>query len=263
MSELTCVVLPTYNEAENVAAMVHAIRTSLAASWPCRVIVVDDASPDGTGEIADRLAATDPVMRVLHRPRKEGLGPAYADGLAAALESGADFVVQMDCDFSHDPADLPRLLAAARNGANVVVGSRYVKGGGIDGWSAPRRRMSAFGSWYARRLLNVPVRDLTAGFKCFRAEALRALPYGQARSAGYAFHVEMTSRAVIAGLRVVEIPIIFRERRAGRSKMTPRIAMEAAWVVLLMAFADGVSLRRHCRRCSSWVRQRVAALRAG
>jgi dolichol-phosphate mannosyltransferase len=234
MAELTCVVLPTYNEAENIAALVELIRASLAASRPFRIIVVDDASPDGTGEIADRLAATDPAVRVLHRSRKEGLGPAYAAGFAAALESGANFILQMDCDFSHDPGDLPRLLAAARDGADLVVGSRYVEGGEIEGWPASRRWLSLFGSWYARHLLHIPVRDLTAGLKCFRADALRALTDSGARSAGYAFNVEMTSRAFSAGLRVVEIPIVFRERRAGQSKMTPRIALQAAWVVLLM-----------------------------
>ena len=234
MAELTCVVLPTYNEAENITALVELIRASLAASGPFRIIVVDDTSPDGTGEIADRMAAIDPAVRVLHRSRKEGLGPAYAAGFAAALESRADFILQMDCDFSHDPGDLPRLLAAAREGADLVVGSRYVEGGKIEGWPATRRWLSSFGSWYARHLLRVPVRDLTAGFKCFRADALRALPYRGARSAGYAFQIEMTSRAFSAGLRVVEIPIVFRERRAGQSKMTPRIALQAAWVVLLM-----------------------------
>ena len=234
MASVACVVLPTYNEADNVAAVLDAVRRSLAATVPFELVVVDDASPDGTGAIADGVASTDPAVRVVHRPRKEGLGPAYVAGFEAALATGADFVLQMDCDFSHHPADLPRLLAAAGDGADVVVGSRYVRGGRVEGWSTWRRWLSRFGSWYARRLLRIPVCDPTAGFKCFRADALRALPYRTTRSAGYVFQIEMTVHAVDAGLRVVEMPIVFRERRAGRSKMTLRIAVEAAWVVLLM-----------------------------
>jgi dolichol-phosphate mannosyltransferase len=228
-------ILPTYDEAENIAAIVAAGREALerAAPGAHRILVVDDGSPDGTGRIADRLAADHDDVEVLHRPRREGLGPAYLAGFARALDGGAGFVLEMDSDFSHDPADLARLLAAAAD-ADVVLGSRYVAGGGISDWGRVRRAVSRGGSWYARRVLGLDVRDLTGGFKCFRREVLEAIDLPTVRSRGYAFQVELTFRAVRAGFRVVEIPIVFRDRRAGRSKMSWRIAGEAAALVPLL-----------------------------
>jgi dolichol-phosphate mannosyltransferase len=228
-------ILPTYDEAENIAAIVAAGREALerAAPGAHRILVVDDGSPDGTGRIADRLAADHDDVEVLHRPRREGLGPAYLAGFARALDGGAGFVLEMDSDFSHDPADLARLLAAAAD-ADVVLGSRYVAGGGISDWGRVRRAVSRGGSWYARRVLGLDVRDLTGGFKCFRREVLEAIDLPTVRSRGYAFQVELTFRAVRAGFRVVEIPIVFRDRRAGRSKMSWRIAGEAAVLVPLL-----------------------------
>jgi dolichol-phosphate mannosyltransferase len=222
------IVLPTFNEADNLEGVVAAVRAAVPGA---RVLVVDDASPDGTGAIADRLAAADPAVHVLHRPRKEGLGRAYVAGFTRALSHGAEYVVEMDADFSHAPADLPRLLAAARGGADLVLGSRYVPGGGVENWHPLRRAVSQAGCAYARRVLRVPVRDLTGGFKCFRAEALRGIDYAGVRSQGYAFQVELTYRALARGYRVVELPIVFRERREGESKMTWRIAAEAAFMV--------------------------------
>jgi dolichol-phosphate mannosyltransferase len=222
------IVLPTYDEADNLEGIVAAVR---AAVPEARVLVVDDASPDGTGAIADRLAATDPAVQVLHRPGKQGLGRAYVAGFERALAAGAEFVIEMDADFSHAPADVPRLLAAARAGADLALGSRYVPGGGVENWHPVRRLVSRGGCEYARRMLRVPVRDLTGGMKCFRADALRAIDYGSVRSQGYAFQVELTYRTLVAGLRVVELPIVFRERREGQSKMTWRIAAEAAFMV--------------------------------
>jgi dolichol-phosphate mannosyltransferase len=224
------VILPTYDEADNVEPMVRAVRAALAAE-DVRVLVVDDASPDGTGAIADRLAAALPGVGVLHRPGKEGLGQAYVAGFEHALERGAGFVFEMDCDFSHDPAYLPLLLRRARAGADLVLGSRYVPGGGVENWDRVRRTLSRAGSHYARTVLGVGTRDLTGGFKCFRAATLEAVDYRSVRSQGYAFQVELTWRALRAGLRVEEVPIVFRERRDGASKMTPRIALEAAWLV--------------------------------
>jgi dolichol-phosphate mannosyltransferase len=226
-------ILPTYNEAENLAAVVAGARAALSAAAPegFRILVVDDGSPDGTGAIADRLAAAHPEIEVLHRPRRAGLGPAYLAGFARALGAGAGFVCEMDADLSHDPADLVRLLDAVRGGADVALGSRYVAGGGIADWGRLRRAVSRGGSWYARRVLGVDVRDLTGGFKCFRAEVLEAIDLPTVRSRGYAFQVELTYRALCAGFRVVEVPILFRDRRHGESKMSPRIALEAAWLV--------------------------------
>jgi dolichol-phosphate mannosyltransferase len=221
------VVLPTYNEAENLEPLVHAIRDAVDG---VHVLVVDDSSPDGTGAIADRLAEAD-GLEVLHRPRKAGLGQAYVSGFAHALRAGAGYVVEMDADFSHDPADLPRLLAHAQDGTDLVLGSRYVPGGGIEDWDALRRLISRGGCRYARTVLGVGVRDLTGGFKCFRASALEAIDYASVRSQGYAFQVELTYRALMRGLRVAEVPIVFRERTRGESKMTGRIALEAARLV--------------------------------
>jgi dolichol-phosphate mannosyltransferase len=230
-------ILPTFDEAENIEAIVGAARAVLeqAAPGAHRILVVDDGSPDGTGEIADRLAAEHEAVEVLHRTVREGLGPAYLAGFAHALEGGAAYVLEMDADFSHDPADLARLLAAAAD-ADLVLGSRYVAGGGVSDWGRVRRLVSRGGSWYARRVLGLAVRDLTGGFKCFRREVLEAIDLPTVRSRGYAFQVELTHRAVRAGFRVVELPITFRDRQAGRSKMSMRIAGEAALLVPRLRF---------------------------
>jgi dolichol-phosphate mannosyltransferase len=228
-------VLPTFNEAENLETVVAAARRVLGAAAPegFRVLVVDDDSPDGTGALADELAAAHPgEVEVLHRPLREGLGPAYLAGFARALAAGAGHVFEMDADLSHDPADLARLLAAVRDGgADLALGSRYVEGGGVADWGVIRRVVSRGGSGYARRALGVDVRDLTGGFKCFRAEVLRQIDLASVRSRGYAFQVELTYRALVRGLRVVEIPIVFRDRELGASKMSWQITAEAAWLV--------------------------------
>ena len=218
-------ILPTYDEAASLPAVVAAARAALAAE-DLHLLVVDDASPDGTGALAERLGA-----EVLHRPAKRGLGGAYVAGFAHALDRGAELVCQLDADGSHDPAALPAMLALARRDADLVLGSRYVPGGGIVGWSALRRAVSRAGCAYARVVLRVPVRDLTGGMKVWRADALRAIEPVTVRSQGYAFQVELTYRALLRGLRVTETPIVFRERAAGASKMTSRIALEAVWVV--------------------------------
>ena len=221
-------VIPTYNESANVEAIVEAARDVLPPSR--HVLVVDDGSPDGTGEIADRLAETYDDVTVLHRSRKEGLGPAYVAGFGEALAGGAELIAQMDADFSHDPHDLPRLLEAAED-ADVALGSRYVGGGGVTDWGPTRRAVSRLGSAYARTALGIGVHDLTGGFKVFRREVLEAIDLDSMASLGYAFQVETTFRAVRAGFRVVEIPIVFRDRRVGASKMTGGIVLEAAWRV--------------------------------
>jgi dolichol-phosphate mannosyltransferase len=194
------------------------------------VLIVDDASPDGTGELADRLAEELAEVEVLHRERKQGLGRAYVAGFELALGRGADYLLEMDSDFSHDPADLPRLIAGA-GAADLALGSRYVPGGGVTDWGAVRRALSRGGSWYARTLLGVPVQDLTGGFKCFRRQVLETLDLSSVHADGYGFQIELTYRAIQAGFRVVEVPIVFHERRVGRSKMTARIALEAVWKV--------------------------------
>jgi len=226
-------ILPTYNEADNVEAFVAAVRDHLPASR--RVLVVDDSSPDGTGRIADRLAAEHADVEVLHRPRKEGLGPAYIAGFRRALAGGAELILEMDSDFSHDPAYLPRILDAARN-ADLVIGSRYVSGGGVTEWGPLRRAISRGGSAYSRIVLGVAVNDLTGGFKCFRREVLEAIDLDAVRSKGYAFQVELTYRAIQHGFRVVEVPIVFRDRRQGSSKMSRGIVAEAVWRVPLLRF---------------------------
>jgi len=224
-------ILPTYNEAENVEAIVRAALRQLATTGQEHtVLVVDDGSPDGTGEIADRLAGEHEAVRVLHRPAKEGLGRAYLAGFGVALQEGAELVLEMDADFSHDPADLPRLIAAAGE-ADVVLGSRYVEGGGVENWGALRRLLSRAGSLYARALLQVPVRDLTGGFKCFNSRALQGIDLNGVHADGYVFQIELTYRAIQAGFSVREVPIRFHERREGQSKMTARIALEAVWKV--------------------------------
>lgn len=228
-------VLPTFNEAENVERIVGAALEVLRACAPDghRILVVDDSSPDGTGAIADRLAAAHPgEVEVLHRTDRSGLGPAYLAGFRHALGGGAGYVFEMDADFSHDPRDLARLFAAVRDGdADLALGSRYVRGGGVTDWGLVRRILSRGGSWYSRRVLGLDVRDLTGGFKCFRREVLEALDLPTIRSRGYAFQVELTYRAVQRGFRVTEVPIVFRDRELGTSKMSPRIAFEAMWLV--------------------------------
>ncbi|MGI8597383.1 MAG: polyprenol monophosphomannose synthase [Thermoleophilaceae bacterium] len=225
-------VLPTYNEAENLEPLVRAAIDQLAFAAPAahRVLVVDDDSPDGTGRVADRLAEELAVLEVLHRPSKAGLGSAYIEGFRRALAGGADLVMEMDSDFSHEPPHLPRLLPAPGH-ADLVLGSRYVAGGGVGGWGLGRRLLSRGGCRYARTVLGVDVRDLTGGFKCFRREVLETLELGGVRTDCYGFQIELTYRALRAGFRVVEVPIVFRERRTGASKMTPRIALEALWKV--------------------------------
>jgi dolichol-phosphate mannosyltransferase len=232
MSGAPWLILPTYNEAENIEAIVLAAADALARA-PCegfRVLVGDDGSPDGTGRIADLLATEHPWLQVLHRTAKEGIGPAYLAGFRHALRQGAAFVLEMDSDFSHDPADIPRLIEGAR-GADLVLGSRYVEGGGVEHWGLVRRTLSRGGSWYARAVLRVPVRDLTGGFKCFRREVLEALSLREVHADGYGFQIELTYRAIQAGFKVLEVPIRFRERQVGSSKMTARIAIEAVWKV--------------------------------
>ncbi len=230
------VVLPTFNEAENVEAIVRAVLANLAATETThRVLVVDDNSPDGTGVIADRLATELEQVEVLHRARKQGIGPAYLAGFERALGAGAKLVLEMDCDFSHDPADLPRLIGAT-GAADLVLGSRYVAGGGVTDWGFVRRAISRGGSLYARLLLGVGVQDLTGGFKCFRREVLEQLDLAAVGTDGYGFQIEMTYRAIRAGFRVAEVPILFRERRVGASKMSTRIALEAFWKVPALRF---------------------------
>jgi dolichol-phosphate mannosyltransferase len=225
-------ILPTYEEAGNVERVVEASLRALERAAPGghRILVVDDASPDGTGAIADRLAERHPAVQVLHRAGREGLGPAYLAGFATALRGGATHVIEMDADLSHDPADIVRLLDAARD-ADLVLGSRYVRGGGVRDWGPVRRVVSRAGCMYARAVLGVPVRDLTGGFKCFRREVLEAIDLAHARSHGYVFQVELTYRAAQAGFRIRELPITFRDRAAGRSKMSWSIALEAVVLV--------------------------------
>ena len=220
--------LPTYNERENLEAMVDALGEAIGEGDV--VLVIDDSSPDGTGEIADRLAGEREWVRVLHRPRKEGLGPAYLAGFRVALDLGADLVMEMDCDFSHDPRDVPRLVAAAGE-ADLAIGSRYVPGGGTKNWGLVRRLISRGGSLYAQILLGVPVRDLTGGFKCYRREVLDTIDLDSVDSKGYAFQIETTYRAIRAGFRVVEVPITFADREVGGSKMSNSIVVEAIWKV--------------------------------
>jgi dolichol-phosphate mannosyltransferase len=227
----TWLVLPTYNEAENIERLVEAALVQLARTGEHRILVVDDNSPDGTGRIADRLAAEHDEVEVLHRAVKEGLGRAYVAGFHRALAGGAERVMEMDADFSHDPADIPRLVAAAREGADLVLGSRYVLGGGVENWGLGRRLISRGGCLYAQAILRVPVRDLTGGFKCFNRRVLETIGIEQMHSDGYGFQIELTYRALKAGFRVHEVPIVFRERRAGASKMSARIALEAVWKV--------------------------------
>lgn len=243
------IVLPTYNEAENLSAVVDRILAVLEREdIDGHLLVVDDSSPDGTGALAERLAAVEPRLSVLHRSRKEGLGKAYVAGFREALASGAQFILEMDCDGSHDPEALPHLLDAARN-ADLVLGSRYVIGGDIKGWTLARRLISRAGCFYARVILRSDIRDLTGGFKCFRRETLLSLDLDDLSAAGYGFQIELTYRAVRLGHRVTEVPIVFHDRIAGASKMSWRIAFEAARLVpalrlRTLPFARGWADRR-------------------
>ena len=235
------IVIPTFDEADNIAALVDAIWAATAVLRGVRwsILIVDDNSPDGTGRIADGLALANPSVHVLHRPAKRGLGAAYVAGFEHVLAAGAERVLQMDADFSHDPADLPRLLAPTLGAADVAIGSRYVEGGSVDGWSAHRQLISRAGGWYARSVLDSRVSDLTGGFKCFRADALRAIDLSTLSVDGFAFQVETTFRAQGLGLEVVEVPIAFHERRAGRSKMSAAIALEALWRLPVLRLTHG------------------------
>jgi len=220
------VCLPTYNERENIEPMLRAL-----GDKGVRVLVIDDNSPDRTGELADRLAQELGYVDVLHRERKEGLGPAYLAGFRHALASDAELVLEMDCDFSHDPDYVPRLIAAVEDGADLALGSRYVPGGGVRNWGLLRRLISAGGSFYARVILGVEVRDLTGGFKCYRRAVLEAIDLDAVESKGYAFQIETTYRALRAGFKVVEVPITFADREVGGSKMSKAIVAEAIWKV--------------------------------
>jgi dolichol-phosphate mannosyltransferase len=224
------VVLPTFNERENLAAISAAILDALPGAT---LLVVDDSSPDGTGDIAEELAAADARVRVRHRAVKQGLGRAYLDGFGVALAGGATVVIQMDADWSHDPAVLPALIAPITSDlADLVIGSRYTDGGGVEDWGLFRRLVSRGGSVFARIVLGLAPHDLTGGFKAWRAATLAALPFEGVRAGGYVFQIEMTYRASRLGARVVEVPIIFRDRRLGQSKMSRRIIMEALFVVI-------------------------------
>jgi dolichol-phosphate mannosyltransferase len=216
------VCLPTFNERENIEAMLRALQP-----LGVRVLVIDDNSPDGTGEIANRLAKELDFVSVLHRERKEGLGPAYLAGFRRTLAEGAEYVLEMDCDFSHDPSDVTRLLAACEAGADLALGSRYVSGGGTANWGLGRRIVSWGGSFYARALLGVRIRDLTGGFKCYRRRVLESIDLDAIDSKGYAFQIETTYRTVRKGFRVVEVPIRFADRTEGHSKMSHGIFLEA------------------------------------
>lgn len=231
------VVVPTYNELENLRDLAEQV-----AAHGYRLLIVDDSSPDGTGRLADELAREHEGIAVLHREAKRGLGPAYAAGFDRALDAGAEIVVEMDADFSHDPGDLPRLVGAVEQGADLAIGSRYVIGGSTPDWPLPRRLISRGGNLYARTLLGMPVRDATAGFRAFDAAALRSLPYRAAESSGYGFQVEMAWRAHRAGLSIAEVPVVFRDRTRGKSKMGMRIVAEAMWLVTIWG------LRRLLRR---------------
>jgi len=228
----TTICLPTYNEHENIEPMLRAL-----APLDVNVLVIDDNSPDGTGEIADRLSQELDFVSVLHRERKEGLGPAYLAGFDVALANGAEFVVEMDCDFSHDPADVPRLVAACRDGGDLALGSRYVAGGGTENWGLGRRVVSWGGSFYARTMLGVGIHDLTGGFKCYTRRVLEAIDLGAIHSKGYAFQIEGTYRTLQKGFRVVEVPIRFVDRTAGHSKMSRAIFLEAVVKVPVLRLA--------------------------
>ena len=245
MSAAIWLIIPTYNEAENVAGIVEAAGSQLAQAAPAgfRVLSVDDNSPDGTGAIAQELADRHDWVEALHRPGKAGLGQAYIAGFAHAMANGADLLIEMDADFSHDPRYLPSLIAAARD-ADLVLGSRYVAGGGVRDWGLLRRMISRGGGTYARLILGVPVRDLTGGFKCIRRAVLEAIDLPSVRAEGYVFQIEVTYRAILAGFRVREIPIVFTDRTAGSSKMSSQIALEAMLLVPVMKRTAAAALQR-------------------
>ncbi len=246
MSARVWLVMPTYNEAENLDAIVRAADVELerAAPGSHRLLVVDDSSPDGTGRIADGLAAELPAVEVLHRTTKDGLGQAYLAGFARALEEGAELIMEMDADFSHDPGYIGALIGAAEN-ADVVLGSRYVAGGGVRNWGPLRRLISRGGGLYARLILGIGVHDLTGGFKCIRREVLESIDLPSVRAEGYVFQIEVTYRALLAGFRVVEVPIVFSDRTVGTSKMSSRIALEAMLLVPRLRRLDRTRLRSH------------------
>jgi dolichol-phosphate mannosyltransferase len=237
--------MPTYNEAANVERIVHAVadRLEQVAPGDFRILIVDDSSPDGTGQIADGLAEELGTVEVLHRPGKAGLGSAYRAGFAHAMAGGAELLVEMDADFSHDPVYLPALISAADD-ADLVLGSRYVPGGGVRDWGLVRRMISRGGGIYARVILGVRVHDLTGGFKCIRREVLEAIELGTVRAEGYVFQIEVTYRAVLAGFRVTEVPIVFADRTEGSSKMSSRIALEAMWAVPAMRRSAPAAIAR-------------------
>jgi dolichol-phosphate mannosyltransferase len=231
MSESLWICLPTYNERDNLPRMIDALAEEFARhELDGHVLVIDDNSPDGTGVLADELANDRPWMEVLHRPGKEGLGRAYLAGFAVALERGAGLIMEMDCDFSHSPQDVHRLVAAAKD-SDLVLGSRNVPGGGVENWPWHRRFISRGGSWYARSILRVPVRDLTGGFKCFRRATLERINLNDVEAQGYTFQIDLTYRVLQAGMRVVEVPIVFVDRVYGESKMRGSIVFEAMWRV--------------------------------
>ncbi len=227
----TLIIIPTYNERDNLTSLHSQIHDALPAA---DILIVDDNSPDGTGQLADSLAAKYPYLQVLHRAGKLGLGTAYIAGFRQAIKNGYDYVFEMDADFSHDPCYLPSLLGAAVEGADVVIGSRRVPGGGTENWGLGRQLISSGGSLYARTILGLPVQDLTSGFKCFRRSVLEAIDLESVRSNGYSFQIEMTYRAIRGGFRVVEVPIVFVDRRAGQSKMSRSIFLEAMGMVWRM-----------------------------
>jgi dolichol-phosphate mannosyltransferase len=235
------VIVPTYNERENLPQIVAAVHEHLPEA---DVLVVDDNSPDGTGAVADELAAKDAKVHVLHRPGKQGLGTAYVAGFKWALARDYQFLFEMDCDFSHDPKYLPIMLARARAGADLVLGSRYVDGGGTVNWGPMRKFISRGGSLYARTILGVGVRDLTGGFKCFRRATLEKLDLDSVSAQGYGFQIEMTYRAVKHGLRVEEVPIIFVDRRVGQSKMSKKIFLEAFTLVWKLRLSGSGAVAR-------------------
>jgi dolichol-phosphate mannosyltransferase len=245
MPEDVWLIIPTYNEAANVEPIVRAALAQLEATVPGahRLLVVDDNSPDGTGQIADRLAAELAAVEVLHRPGKGGLGQAYLAGFARALAGGAELVIEMDADFSHDPRYLPDLIGAAAD-ADLVLGSRYVEGGGVKDWGLVRRIISRGGGTYARLILGVHVHDLTGGFKCIRRRVLEAIDLGSVRAEGYVFQIEVTYRALLAGFTVREVPIVFTDRTVGTSKMSSRIALEAMWMVPTLRRSARAALAR-------------------
>jgi dolichol-phosphate mannosyltransferase len=228
MAERVLICVPTYNERDNLANLVAAVHGSLPDA---DLLVIDDNSPDGTGALADELAARDPHLKVLHRAGKLGLGTAYLEGFQQGLRGDYEYFFEMDCDFSHDPKYLPDLLAAARGGADLVLGSRWVDGGGTENWGIGRKILSRGGSFYARTILGIDIRDVTGGFKCFRRRVLETLPLDNVQVQGYGFQIELTYRAIKAGFRVVEVPIVFVDRRVGQSKMSKAIFLEAMGMV--------------------------------